>query len=664
MPPKAVLTVHPRDIWARPLTDAALSVAIDGVPVDLGGSVASVEIPLRDAGTVTIALSANDHRPLELALAYDGSSAESGLALSGTAPSESAAALGHRTEGGVAQHELHLGLAHDWFSSQARPPRRGNAIELYTSGETAWQAVREDLDAAQKSVLISTWWWQSDFELTRTNGPLAPADRWANTILGVLEKSPAYKRVLVSQFLSQDGILSSFTWDDALTAHGPANNDGFEVMGQANLTSGAFTFEPTPVDFTARVRAAVPEAKGDTFDPLPSIPSVVPTREVDLTQWPVELDVNHATYHQKFVVLDDRIAFVGGMNLKEVDWDTDEHQVYDRRRMLFGASEAERADVTNRKALPKNEPRKDYMLRIDGPCAEDVADVFQKRWQLQLDTGAEYSAAATPFSIEHNLPEQPGGLEVQITTTMPQPFWEHGVAESWFKAIARAEKYIFIEDQYFRAPMINEVIAKRMKEKPELVLVVITMPVGEWFDPGCAWTHQSNALFATQFPGRYLTLQLRAFDVSIDDGFFVWDETDAHFVNMFVHSKMLIVDDHFMSVGSTNKNNRGLVYEAEMNAVVLEPAWVRTQRRRILQQLLPKESVVSDDAKTWYAQLGAAAQSNDAVYDAWDKASWDLDLDGQPLPPAYVPRGFLYSLHFGSLGDCLLESVGPDQTSK
>ena len=663
-PVTAILTVHPRDIWARPLADAEFSATIDGLPLELGPGAASIEIPLREPANLTLSLAAKDHRPIELALAYDGSTAVDGLAITGSAPSESAAAFSHRTEAGIARHELHLGLAHDWFSSQARPPRRGNAIELYSSGETAWQAVREELDLAKNSVLISTWWWQSDFELTRTNDALSSEARWGNTILGVLEKSPATKRVLVGQFLSQDGLLSSYTWDDALTAHGPVENDGFEVMGQANPASGKFWFEPTPVDFTARVRAAVPGASNEAFDALPPIASVVPAREVDLTQWPVEIDVNHATYHQKFVVIDDNVAFVGGMNLKEADWDTDDHAVYDRRRLLFGASEAERLDVQNHKAVPKNPPRKDYMLRIEGPAVEDVADVFQKRWQLQLDSGVEYASAAKPFEIAHDLPEQPGGLEVQITTTMPQPFWEHGVAESWWKALARAEQYIFIEDQYFRAPMINELIAKRMKEKPDLILVVITMPVGEWFDPGCAWTHQSNTLFATQFPARYLTLQLRSFDVAIDDGFFVLDETDAHFVDMSVHSKMLIVDDHFMSVGSTNKNNRGLVYEAEMNAVVIDPAWVRTQRRRLLEQLLPKGSIVGDNANAWFSELAAAAKANDAVYDAWSQVGFDLNLNGAPVPANYLPNGFLYSLHFGSLVDCLLESVGPDQTSK
>lgn len=660
----ATVEVVPLDIWARPLPDSVLTVELDGQAVSPTEVQGAFEVFLTKAANVSIGLTAADHQPLQVALAFDGTGESSGLSLAGEPPSESAIAISHREVGGVMRHVVHLGLAHDWYSSQARPPRRGNLIELHTSGETAWAALRKDLDAAKENILISTWWWQSDFELTRTNELLTPGERWNNTILGVLEKSTAKKRVLVGQFLDQDGLFSSVTWDSGLSDHGPVPNDQFEVMGQANPSSGKFWFEPTPIDFTARVVERVPGASGAEFDAFPPIDSVVPAREVDLTAWPIELDVNHGSYHQKFAVLDDGLAYVGGMNLKEVDWDTDEHRVFEPLRMVFDASDGERVAVATKASLPDNLPRKDYMLRIEGPAAQDVADVFQRRWQHQLDSDVTYAAFNTPFEVERDVAEIPEGLEVQITTTMPNPFWEHGIAETWLKAVARAERFLFIEDQYFRAPMLNAVIEKRMTEKPELVLVVVTRPVGEWADPGCAWTYQSDTLFASKFPGRYLPLRLRAFDVAISDGPLVWDETDAYFVDVDVHSKMLIVDDRFMSVGSANKNNRGMVYEAEMNAAIANPTWVTQQRRRILEQLLPKGAVVSDDPKVWFAALGAAAGANAKVYQAWTDAGFDLDLDGAPVPPAYVPKGLVYPQEFGSLADCLFESVGPDLTSQ
>src|SRR5439155_17761856 len=107
------------------------------------------------------------------------------------------------------------------------------------------------------------------------------------------------------------------------------------------------------------------------------------------------------------------------------------------------------------------------------------------RWQLQLDAKATYSENATPFAVNRAIPEK-GAMTVQITTTLPEPFRENGIAESWYNAVDNAEHYIYIEDQYFRAPMLNERIRARMKARPNLVLVVVTIPVGEWTDPGCA----------------------------------------------------------------------------------------------------------------------------------------------------------------------------------
>ncbi|MBW2455413.1 MAG: hypothetical protein JRI68_12915, partial [Deltaproteobacteria bacterium] len=182
--------------------------------------------------------------------------------------------------------------------------------------------------------------------------------------------------------------------------------------------------------------------------------------------------------------------------------------------------------------------------------------------------------------------------------------------------------------------------------------------IAEWTDPGCAPTYKANQLFANAFPSsRYLPLQLIVFDIVETWGI---DETECRFVNMDTHSKSLIVDDRFMSVGSTNANNRGIVYEAEMNVAVLDGPWVSAQRRRILGEMLGSSVTVSDDPATWMQQLASAATHNASVQQAWDDEGGDISLDGAPLPAAYAPRGWVYALPFGNVGDCVFESVGPD----
>ncbi len=663
----ALLEIYPLDVWGQFLPDADLGVTRVGQPETVpfvGESVA--RIALDEAASYRIELAAQDHHPITVTVDYDGSGSLDGVALHDSVDGE-AISLSHEMrairpdESAVPVHTLYLGLRHKWFSAIGAPARRGNKIELLMDGEQAWSSVYDQLERATQSIDLSTWWWESDFELVRDPEDhvyQSEAERHLNTILSVLDRSPATKRVIVNQMWGQDGLLDWLTVDDDLLDRGATAGDNFEFMGQANQTEGIFWFQADGFDFADRVRAAHTEAASRSFDAEQPIDSIIPPHQVDLTHWPIDVEVQHASYHQKFMVVDSKVAYIGGMNLRRVDWDTSDHLVFEPRRMLFDATTAEREDVAAGEAFPDTGPRKDYMMRIEGPAAQDAADIFKQRWDLLLYEGVDYSQNASPFTVDHDLPEV-GTSQVQVTATLPDPLWQHSIAESWLTAIGSAEKYIYIEDQYFRAPLLNDAIVARMNQVPDLRLVVITKPVDEWFDPGCAWTHAANARFEALFPDRYQTFQLRAFDTQVTWG---WDETEGKFADMDVHSKMLIIDDVFMSVGSANKNNRGMIYEGELNVAVVDRDFVRAARRRILANLLPSNVVVSDDPAVWTQDLAYAADWNDHVYDNWDAEGGDISLDGAALPLDYTPRGFIYSLEFRTVSDCFIEDVGADMT--
>ncbi|WP_146645357.1 phospholipase D-like domain-containing protein [Labilithrix luteola] len=661
---KAVLEIHPMDVWAQTLPSEGTTLVVTrGTRVAKFKMKSAVQVAFTNEGTYRVQLATPDHDAADLSFQFDGKNVT--LANDDKMPAYARPALSishdRRVIAGksLPVHNAYVGLRHQWFSSTGRPARRDNDIELLMDGEQAWSTVSKDLRSAKKDIRVSTWWWESDFELTRSNDASLSADaRYGNTILGLLEASPATKRILVGQFWGQDSILSFMTRDSKLKAHAEAGDDGFEFMGQANETSGKFHFKAEGFTFGDRVRAALPDSKSLRFDEEAPIDSTMPEKDVDLTQWPVGVDVEAASYHQKFMQIDSDLAYVGGMNLRRVDWDTSDHAVFNPKRMLFAASQNAREAVAAKSADSDIGPRKDYMVRIQGPAAQDVADVFHERWMGQLDAKVDYSKNATPFEVARDIDGVAGGHQIQITATLPQPFWEHSIGETWLNAVRHANEYIYIEDQYFRAPMLNEAIVQRMNEVPNLKLVVLTMPISEWTDPACAQTAIANELFASKFPDRYLRLQLQTFDTSIAS--FGIDETDAHFVQIDTHSKMLIVDDRFMSVGSANKNNRGMIYEAELNVAILDDAWVKSARHRILANILPSGTPETDDVATWWGQIKEAAAYNAKVRSAWDAEGMDLDLDGAPVPDGYVPRGFLYPLVTRTLSDCLLESVGPD----
>ena len=662
-PVRAVLEIVALDIWAQPLPPeiASLEVTRDGREIASGVPIGA--ILLRAPQTLELHLEASDHEPADVTLAYDGSDEAAAVAASFDASRGIGVAVRRSAidfEGArLPLHTVFVGLRHRWFSAQGRPARRGSSVELLMDGEEGWASAHADLSSAADHVHVATWWWGSDFELVRDpvlHPYLTYTERRANTLMGVLESTPAEKRVIVGQFLSMDGSVSWLTSDDELRAYGAASGDGFEFMGHANETSGRFRFEVDPFFFGERVRDAIPGI--GAFDEEAPIVSTVPPHDVDLTSWPVGVDVQHGSWHQKFIVIDDAVAYVGGMNFRPVDWDTSEHAIFDERRMGFDATTAERLAVRREEELPETGPRKDYITRIEGPLVQDVADIFERRWSHLVDVGARYSENASRFDVTRDAPTLPNGVQAQITATMPEPFFEHAIAETWFNAVRNAEEYIFVEDQYWRIPMLVDEIITRMEERPQLELVVITKPVSELADPGCAWTHRTDEELERRFPGRYRTLTLRAFDTVVTWGF---DETESRWADIDIHSKLLIVDDTFLSVGSANKNNRGVVFEGELNVAVVDRAWVRDARRRVVANILGG-GALSDDPAEWIGELDDAARWNAGVAAAWRAEGEDISLDGAPLPVAYTPLGFVYPLAFGPLSECFFETVGPDQT--
>ena len=672
---EAVVEIVPLDIWAQPLSgDQAATVEVTS---DTWGDVvlgpAEPAFDVCEPEGFTVHVEAALHASADLTLDYDGTGAEDGLAVE-LVPGEEPVGLYATSkvgDDGVRRFTVWLGLPHLWFAPTGRPARHGNHLELLRDGEEAWASVRTDLLLAESFVTASSWWWTSDLELIRdpaTHASLSPAERWQNTIMGVLESlEGVQKKVMVGQFWSQDGLLSGVTVDDALTDKGAQLGDQFEYMGQSNPSAGQFVVTVPGVDFAARVLDAVDTSGGEGKPGVPiadeGLPPFMPPYAVDAAALPAGLslfDIPIASWHQKFLTIDQRVAFIGGMNIKITDWDTHDHGVFNWRRMNFDATEDERLAVQAKETEPDLGPRKDYMVRLDGPSAIDAVDVFHRRWQYQLQQDVQYANLSSGFSVADPPPPYADGQDVQVLATMPEPFDEHHILEALLRAVSHAEHFIYIEDQYFRAPLVEDALFKRMNEVPGLILLVVTPPVNEWGDPACWQTYLQAQTFTAQFPDRFRVYHTASFDYVIDDGLFTIDETDAYFTAHSLHSKLLIVDDVFLHVGSCNHNNRGLLYEGELTIATYAPAWVQAQRKAIFANLVGPSFDPNTSVAGFLTAFDAAASHNQAAYDAWDDEGFDLNLNGDPVPPEYLPSGFLYPSTFRAPDHCFIENVGPD----
>lgn len=620
------------DIWGR---DLDASVAWSPTPdqtsdglVPLGSSPSSHEVTLQ----------ADSHQDAAVTLVFDGAD----IAVQGGGSWRSATSF---ADGACPTHTVYIGLDHDWFAASGAAPSI-NSAELLMDGEEAWASVYDAVSGARDRVVWATWFWESDFELVREDPWASENSRSRYTSLGALEALGGVERkVLINRFWGENTDYTEYiNTDSDLRDKASTAGDGFDVVLQGNNTEvpvyGSYTGAAASWSFTARVRANPAYADRDF---------------TSADRQAAGLAFDAASWHQKSIVVDGEVAFVSGMNTKAADWDSSDHDVFDVRRMDFDADSDDRAEVAARETLPDVGPRKDYAVRLEGPAVRDVEEILWRRWETALDDGLLYAENATRFSLD-DAPAEQGRSEVQVVATMPGE--EMAILETHQKAIQQATDYILVEDQYFRAPLLDELLVDQLDAQPELHLLVVTMPVSEW-DPGLKYTYLAWEKLTRLYPDRVLFLQLRTWElVAIED----WVYDDIYFYDQQVntHSKLRIVDDEYLSVGSCNWNNRGYLYEGELDVAIRDSALARASRERILENYVGADyaGYLTGEMANDMAVLQMVAQQNEEIAAYWDgEAYWYDDVEEAEADwAAYRPSGFVYPVDFS---DDYFD-VGPD----
>jgi phosphatidylserine/phosphatidylglycerophosphate/cardiolipin synthase-like enzyme len=647
-----VLEIVPLDIWGRDLVTATLSVDADTLDADADLGPHIIYLPIDDSDAiVNITLSAPDHNGSTVQVRHDGDAAYRVTGNTGEAMTTSSVEI--RTIEGeeCTVASVYIGLDHTWFAATGRPPDNSIATFMF-SPEDFWATVQKDIVRATSTLTWSTWWWESDMEFTRPIGhaSMATYERRTNTSMSLFNGlSGVDRRLLINRFWDDNlDWLNNVTADADLLNRATHVDDLFEVMLQGNATevpvTGTYDAEPAPIDFGSRVRTNPRYADRDIAE--------------DVIAMPIDIELQVASWHQKGIVIDSEVAFIGGMNTRGLDWDTDAHLVFDWRRMAFDATDEEREAVVNRTALPDNVPRRDYGIRVEGPAAWEAETVFQTRWQAGRASADAYAEYTTDLTLPARPDPISGGVPTQVVATMPKPWSEMSIWETHGKAFSNATEYIFIEDQYLRAPILEDEIIARMNTQPDLVLIVVSMPVA-WWDGGSKWSYYADSTFRALFPDRYALFQMKTVDLVIDDGW-VWDEVAFYSMDIQVHSKLRIVDDRYLSVGSCNMNNRGYKYEGELNVNVLDGGLSSLVRSQVFDNLVGEywAPYLSDDPVNNLSVFRMAAEDNQALHDWWTENAADLSADeADEYWPEYRPSGFLYPLEFTD--DWELD-VGPD----
>ncbi|HSD81281.1 MAG TPA: phosphatidylserine/phosphatidylglycerophosphate/cardiolipin synthase family protein, partial [Solirubrobacteraceae bacterium] len=379
-------------------------------------------------------------------------------------------------------------------------PRDGCALEVLVDGAEVLPAIAEAIRGARRSVRVAGWAVTPHFALTR-------------------DEPPAPLRELLADAADRGVDVRVLLWAGApLNAFAP----GRAAVREACRALAAGT----------RVRV------------------VVDARERLL----------HC-HHEKLVVVDDEVAFVGGVDLTDLGgdrWDTPGHPA--RGRLGWH----------------------DVGTRLRGPVVADVAEHVDARWTAV--TGEPLAAVTRPGPA--------GDVRVQLVRTVPERVYERpelrggsfGILEAYMRALRSACRLVYLESQFFWLPEAVELLAAKVRDPPaDDFRVVVLLPSKA--NNGEDDTRGMLAVLADADDGRG-----RFLPVTIDA------RTGRTVDRVYVHAKVGIVDDRWLTVGSANLNAHSFFNDTEVNVVACDPELARATRLRLWSEHLerPAEALGGD----------------------------------------------------------------------
>ncbi|MDA0141156.1 phospholipase D-like domain-containing protein [Solirubrobacter deserti] len=380
-----------------------------------------------------------------------------------------------------------------WAQTGA-PPRMGNSMELLIDGANALPRMAEAIRGAQRHVHVCSWHLEPDFD------------------------------------------------------PGPRKSTGVrELLGEVA--------ERVPVRVIVWAGAPVP-----VFQPRRG--AVRPARERLVRGTKIQCQLDSCTrlmhcHHEKLVIVDDELAFVGGIDLTTLAGDR-----YD----------------TNAHEYKEEIGWHDATALLRGPIVRDVAAHFAMRWE---------ATAKEAIELPTDVPAA-GETEVQFVRTVPEgayrvlPRGEFSVLETYVRALRSAQRLIYLENQFLWSPEIVHILETKLRNPPSPEFrVVVLLP------------HRANN-------GQDDTRGMLGRLVAADDGrkhflaATIMSRSGEKSGPLYVHAKIGIVDDEWLAVGSANLNEHSLFNDTEVDVVTCDPALARATRETLWREHLEREDASGD----------------------------------------------------------------------
>ena len=286
------------------------------------------------------------------------------------------------------------------------------------------------------------------------------------------------------------------------------------------------------------------------------------------------MDARHpigGSHHQKVVVVDDSIAFVGGLDLTRCRWDTPEH----------ARDEPLRRDSDGKPHAPFH----DVQALVDGAAARALGELARARWQR-----ATGEVPVPACNVRHDLwPAQvvPDLMDIDVAISRTEPAFEgrlgvHEVRQLHLDAIATARRWLFFENQYFTSGLLADALAARLAEAdgPEVMIVSPRTQSG-WLEQATMGVLRARVHQRLKQADRYDRYRMLCAHIpGLNDQC------------LNIHSKVFAVDDELFCIGSANLSSRSMALDTECNLTIEargnaeEKARVRSAIARLRARLL------------------------------------------------------------------------------
>jgi phosphatidylserine/phosphatidylglycerophosphate/cardiolipin synthase-like enzyme/uncharacterized membrane protein YdjX (TVP38/TMEM64 family) len=324
-----------------------------------------------------------------------------------------------------------------------------------------------------------------------------------------------------------------------------------------------------------------------------------------------------ASHHQKIIVVDDHVAFCGGIDLTGHRWDTCHHRIEElARKTPMGIA---------------YDPYHEVQAMVMGPAAGSLGELARDRWRAlgedrmpPLDGGAD---DLWPSDLRPDLTD----VGVAIARTMPASDSRPAVRECealFVDSIKQAKKTIYIESQYFTHEGLAGALAARLGEAdgPEIIVISPKECQG-WLEKNTMGMFRDVAFRRLLAADKYKRLRL-VYPVA----------SRSRDVATFVHSKVMIVDDLLARIGSANLSHRsmGMDTECDLGAEASDDANARPGIRRMRDRLLAEHlGLLVDDVARGIGRAGSIGEFIDSRANA-DHTLVRLDVPEQTAPASPV----------------------------